>query len=129
MNDATFVSTPAAPSPGGHYSQGVVYGGLVHVSGQLPIDPVTGLVIGGDITAQTERTLDNVEAILHAAGSNLGRVLSLTIFVLTRDDWAPVNAVCAGRFGAHRPARAIVGAANLKPDCRVEITAIAALEA
>lgn len=122
-----YIHTDAAPQPGGHYSQAVVHQGLVHVSGQLPLDPATGLVVVGDITAQAERTLENVSAILTAAGSSLDRVLSLTIFVLTRDDWAPVNAVCARRFGAHRPARAIVGAANLKADCRVEITAVAAV--
>jgi 2-iminobutanoate/2-iminopropanoate deaminase len=119
------IQTDAAPRPAGHYSQAVVHGGLVYVSGQLPIDPVTGLVVAGDITVQAEHTLDNVAAILAAAGSGLDRVLSLTIFVLTRDDWAPVNGVCARRFGEHRPARAIVGAANLKAECRIEITAIA----
>lgn len=124
-----FILTKDAPQPGGHYSQAVIHNGLVYVSGQLPLDPVTGLVVAGDITKQVERTLDNVAAILDAAGSGLDRVLSLTIFVLTRDDWAPVNAVCAQRFGNHRPARAIVGAANLKPDCRVEITAIATVGA
>jgi 2-iminobutanoate/2-iminopropanoate deaminase len=122
-----FVRTEAAPQPGGHYSQAVVHNGVVYVSGQLPLDPVTGQVVAGDITAQAERTLGNVAAILDAAGSGLDQVLSLTIFVLTRDDWAPVNAVCVQRFGAHRPARAIVGAANLKPDCRIEITAIASV--
>lgn len=124
-----FILTSDAPQPGGHYSQAVVHNGLVYVSGQLPLDPVTGLVVAGDITRQAERTLDNVAAILEAAGSGLERVLSLTIFVLTRDDWAPVNAVCAQRFGSHRPSRAIVGAANLKADCRVEITAIATVGA
>lgn len=120
-----FILTDAAPQPGGHYTQAVVHNGLVYVSGQLPLDPATGLVVAGDITAQAERTLDNIAAILTAAGSGLDRVLSLTIFVLTRDDWAPVNAVCVRRFGQHRPARAIVGAANLKADCRIEITAVA----
>jgi len=122
-----YIRTDAAPQPGGHYSQAVVQGGLVYVSGQLPLDPVTGLVVAGDITVQAERTLDNVAAILTAARSGLDRVLSLTIFVLTRDDWAPVDAVCVRRFGRHRPARAIVGAANLKADCRIEITAVAAV--
>lgn len=122
------VHTGDAPQPGGHYSQGVVHDGLVYVSGQLPIDPATGLVIAGDITTQAERTLDNVAAILQAASSGLDRILMLTIFVLTRDDWAAVNAVCVRRFGAHSPARAIVGAANLKANCRIEITAVAACD-
>lgn len=120
-----FILTDAAPQPAGHYSQAVVHNGLAYVSGQLPLDPITGQVVAGDITTQTECTLDNIAAILDAASSGLNRVLSLTIFVLTRDDWAAVNAVCVRRFGAHRPARAIVGVASLKADCRIEITAIA----
>ncbi|MES2304534.1 MAG: Rid family detoxifying hydrolase [Gemmatimonadota bacterium] len=120
-----FINSDNAPRAGGHYSQAVVHNGLAYVSGQLPLDPATGQVVSDDITLQAERTLDNIAAILQAAGSGLDQVLSLTIFVLTRDDWAPVNAVCVSRFGNHRPARAIVGAANLKPGCRIEITAIA----
>ncbi|MEO5800640.1 MAG: Rid family detoxifying hydrolase [Gemmatimonadales bacterium] len=122
-----FITSDAAPKAGGHYSHAVVHNGLAYVSGQLPLDPATGQVVSDDITVQAERTLDNVALILQAAGSGLDQIISLTIFVLTRDDWAPVNAVCIDRFGDHRPARAIVGAANLKPGCRIEITAIAAV--
>ncbi len=121
------IRTDKAPAPAGHYSQAITYHGLVHVSGQLPIDPVTGQVVPGDSEAQAERTLRNVEAILEAAGSGLDLVLSLTIFVVSRDDWAGVNAAVARCLGDHRPARAIVGGAELKPGCRVEITAIAAV--
>lgn len=121
------VFTDAAPRPGGHYSQGIVHGGLVYVAGQLPIDPATGAVVQGDIEAQADRTLQNVAAILVAGGSGLDMVLSLTVYVLTRDDWVGINAACIRAFGDHRPARAVVGVANLKPGCRVEITAVAAL--
>ena len=121
------VRTDRAPVPAGHYSQAMVFCGLVHVSGQLPIDPATGTVVEGDTEVQADRTLSNVAAILEAAGSGLDLVLSLHIFVNTRDDWAGVNRACERAFGEHRPARAIVGGADLKPGCRVEITAVAAV--
>lgn len=121
------IRTDHAPAPGGHYSQAMIYHGIVHVSGQLPIDPDTGDVVGGDAEAQADRTLRNVSAILEAAGSGLDLVLSLTVFVTSRSDWAGVNAACERHFGEHRPARAVVGGADLKPGCRVEITAVAAV--
>lgn len=123
------VETSGAPTPAGHYVQGMVHAGVVYVSGQLPIDPATGLVVDGDTTMQAERTLQNVAAVLEAAGSGLDRVLMLTVFVTAREDWPAVNAVCARMFGAHRPARAIVGGADLKPGCRVEITAVGMISA
>ncbi len=122
-----YVTTEDAPTPAGHYSQGVVHHGLVHVSGQLPIDPLTGIVLGGSIDAQVERTLRNVEAVLLEGGSGLEHVVSMTVFVVSRDVWAEVNAACARMFGSHRPARAIIGGALLKPGCQVEITAIGAV--
>ena len=122
-----FIATEDAPSPAGHYSQGIVHHGLVHVSGQLPIDPSSGVVLEGDIELQTERTLRNVEAVLLEAGSSLDQVLSLMIFVMERDDWAGVNAVCERMFGVHRPARAVIGGASLKAGCRIEITAVGAI--
>ena len=121
------VRTERAPAPAGHYSQAVVHHGLVHVSGQLPIEPASGLVLADQAEGQAEQTLRNIAEILEAAGSGLDLVLSLTIFVLSRDDWAGVNAACARCFGDHRPARAIIGGAALKPGCRVEMTAVAAV--
>ena len=122
-----FIATEDAPPPAGHYSQGIVHHGLVHVSGQLPIDPASGLVLEGDIESQTERTLRNVEAVLLEAGSSLDQVLSLMIFLTDREDWAGVNGVCERMFGVHRPARAVVGGAALKAGCRIEITAVGAI--
>lgn len=123
------IQTPAAPKAGGHYSQGVAHGGLVYVSGQLPLDPVTGAVVGeGDIEAQTERTLRNVEAILIASGSRLDRVVQMTIYITGRALWAPVNTVYARILGDHRPARAVIPVPEIKPGCMIEIQAIAALE-
>jgi 2-iminobutanoate/2-iminopropanoate deaminase len=121
------IGTDRAPAPAGHYSQAITYHGVVYVSGQLPIDPATHEVVAGDAETQADQTLRNVAAILEAAGSGLDLVLSLTIFVTSRDDWSGVNAACQRQFGEHRPARAIVGGAELKPGCRVEITAVAAV--
>lgn len=121
------INTHRAPQPAGHYSQAVVSRGVVYVSGQLPIDPDTGVVVEGTAEEQAERTISNVAAILVAAGSGLDMVLSLTVYVLSRDDWEGVNAACARRFGEYRPARAVVGGAELKPGCRLEMSVIAAV--
>jgi 2-iminobutanoate/2-iminopropanoate deaminase len=121
------IRTDRAPAPAGHYAQAITFHGLVHVSGQLPIDPQTGQVVEGDSEAQADRTLQNVAAILEAAGSGLDLVLMLTVHVVSRDDWAGVNAACVRHFGEHRPARAIVGGAELRPGCRVEMMAVAAV--
>lgn len=122
------ISTDAAPTPAGHYAQAIVHDGLVHLAGQLALDPATGAVVGGDDAAlQAAQVLRNLAAVLDAAGSGLDLVLSVHVFVVSRDDWPGVNAACAAAFGAHRPARAIVGGAELKPGCRVEMTAVAAV--
>ena len=122
------ISTSDAPPPAGHYAQAIVHNGLVYVAGQLPVDPQTGAVVGGDsAAAQTERTLQNIDAILRAAGSGLDRILSATVYVTSREMWPDVNATFARMLGTHRPARAIVGGADLKPGCFVEIQVIAAV--
>lgn len=121
------ISTPDAPTPAGHYSQGVVHGGVVYVAGQLPLDPATGDLVGpGDIAAQTERTFRNVGAILLAAGSGFDRLLSLTVYVTDRGLWGQVNEVCARVLGGHRPARAVVPVTELRHGCLIEIQAVAA---
>ena len=121
------VLTPAAPAPGGHYSQAVVYNGIVYVSGQLPIDPQTGEKQLGSIEAQTEQTLKNVSEILKASGSDLSRVLKMTIYISDGEFWGPVNAVYAKVMGEHRPARAIVPTKELHYGFKIEIEAIAAV--
>lgn len=120
------VSTPHAPSPAGHYAQGIVHGGLVYVSGQLPLDPTTGELVSGDIGAQTEQTLRNVESILLAAGSGLDRLLSVTIYVTDRTLWPQVNETYARVLGSHRPARAVVPVPELRHGCLIEVQAVAA---
>lgn len=103
-----------------------MHGGLVYVSGQLPVDPATGEVVSANIDQQTEQTLRNVEAILKAGGSGLDRVLSMTIYITGRELWAEVNAVYARVMGDHKPARAIIPVPELRPGCLIEIQAIGA---
>ncbi len=122
------IKLPNAPEPKGHYSSAVVHNGLIYVSGQLPRDAVTGKVETGSIEAQTELALRNVEAILHAAGSDLDHVLQFTIYVSEMDLWDAVNAVYARILGDHKPARAIVPVKDLHFDTKIEIQAIAAVK-
>jgi 2-iminobutanoate/2-iminopropanoate deaminase len=121
------VSTPDAPAPAGHYSQGIVHGGVVYVAGQLPIDPQTGEKRVGSIEEQTKQALQNVAAILQAAGSGLDRVLKVTVYVSDISLWGRVNAVYARVFGDHRPARAVVPTRDLHYGFQIEIEAIAAV--
>jgi 2-iminobutanoate/2-iminopropanoate deaminase len=122
------ITTSSAPQPAGHYVQGLAHGGFVFVAGQLPLDPASGALVGADdITVQTEQTLANVAAILRAGGSDLSRVVSLTVYVTGSEHWAAVNETCARIFGAHRPARAVIPVASLRTGCLVEMQAIGAL--
>ena len=121
------VHTPGAPAPAGHYSQAVVHGGLVYVAGQLPHDPADPGAEPGDVEAQTERTLRNVEAILVASGSSLDRVLQMTIYVTDISLWGQVNATFARVMGGHRPARAVVPVPGLHHGYLLEIQTVAAL--
>lgn len=121
------VFTEEAPKPGGHYSQAVVHNGLVFVAGQLPIDPRTGEKLTGSIEQQTEQCLVNVAAILKASGSDLSRVLRMTIYVSDMEHWPAVNTVYARVMGEHRPARAIVPVKELHYGFKIEIETTAAV--
>ena len=121
------IETANAPRPAGHYAQAMVHAGLVHVAGQLPLDPETGEVVGSDIETQTERTLRNVEAILARAGTDLQHLLSVTVYVTDRSLWGGFNTVFARLLGDHRPARAVVPVPELRHGCLVEIQAVAAV--
>ena len=123
------ISTPNAPEPAGHYAQAIVHDGLVFVSGQLPIDPRTGEKRIGTIEEQTEQALANVAAILCAAGSDLDRVLKVTVYIADISLWGRVNAVYARAFGEHRPARAVVPTRDLHYGFQIEVEAIAYVEA
>lgn len=121
------VRTEAAPAPfqGAPYSQGIVFGELVFVSGQVPIDPKTNEVVGGGIAEQTERTLENVKAILEAAGSSLDQVLKASIFLADLGDFAAMNEVYGRYMGETPPARATVQVAGLPSGVRIEIEVVA----
>ena len=121
------VQTEDAPTPAGHYSQAVVYGGLVYVAGQLAIDPRTGERKLGSIEEQTEQALTNVAEILKAAGSDLSRVLKMTVYVADISLWGAVNETYARLLGEHRPARAVIPTRDLHHGFLVEIDAVAAL--
>jgi reactive intermediate/imine deaminase len=121
------IRTDLAPAPRGHYAQAVVHQGLVYVAGQLPIDPEHPDRPPGGIREQTIRTLQNVEAILIAAGSELPLLLQVTVYITDLSLWGEVNAAYAEVMGEHRPARAVVPVTSLNKGSQIEIQAIAAL--
>lgn len=120
------IQPPDQPQPKGHYSPGVEHGGLIFVSGQLPISLDTREPFTGHIGEQTELALRNVEAVLKAAGSDLSHVLQMTIYVSDMEMWDEVNKKYAEVMGDHRPARAIVPVKDLHFGTKIEIQAIAA---
>ncbi len=121
------VRTPAAPVPIGPYSQAVVANGFVYVAGQGAIDPATDKIAPGGIAEQTRQTLENVKAILEAAGCSLADVVSNTVYMVNLGDFAAMNQVYAEYFKDNPPARTTVGVAALPGGTAVEITTIAAL--
>lgn len=121
------MSTPQAPKAIGPYSQAVVHDGIAYLSGQIALDPATGQLIEGDVMAQTRRVLDNLKAVLEAAGSSLGAVLKTTVYLKDMADFPKMNEVYAQYFTADPPARSTVQAAALPRDVAVEIDAIAAV--
>lgn len=121
------ISTDAAPQAIGPYSQAIVYNGIAYLSGQIPLDPATGQIVAGGIEEQTTRVLENLGAVLTAAGASFATVLKTTIFVKDMNDFAKVNEIYARYFTANPPARATVQAAKLPRDVMVEIEAIAAV--
>lgn len=123
------VSTPLAPSAIGPYSQATRMGGMVYCSGQIPLDPVTGQLVNGTVEEQTTQVLQNLKAVLEAAGSGLGQVLKTTVYLSDMNDFPKMNAVYAQFFGDWRPARATVQVARLPRDVKVEIDAIACVQA
>ena len=121
------ISTDKAPKPSGHYAQAVVHGGLVYVSGQLPVDPATGEKRTKSIEEQTQQALTNLRGVLVAAGSDIDHVVKTTVYVSDIELWDRVNAVYATFFGMHRPARAVVPTNKLHFGFQIEIEAIAIL--
>jgi 2-iminobutanoate/2-iminopropanoate deaminase len=119
------ISTPDAPKAIGPYSQAIRANGLVFVSGQVAIDPGTQQVVEGDVAVQTERVIQNLSAILNAAGSGLHMVVRSTVFLKNMGDFAAMNEVYGKHFSGAPPARSTVEAARLPKDVLVEIDVIA----
>jgi 2-iminobutanoate/2-iminopropanoate deaminase len=120
-----FLATDQAPKAIGPYSQGVVEGGFLFSSGQVPLDPATGRLVEGGLEASAERVLDSIEAILREGGLGFADVVKATVYLTRAEDFAALNAVYARRFGEHRPARSTVIVAALPAGAPLEIDVIA----
>lgn len=125
MKAEHIILTPHAPAPIGPYSQAVQIGHELYCSGQIPLDPESGEIIEGDVSAQADRVLQNLGAVLCAAGCHFADVIKTSIFLVDMNDFAAVNAVYDKYFGATRPARSTVAVAALPRGARVEIDCIA----
>lgn len=125
MSELKTVSTDQAPGAIGPYSQAVVCNGWIFASGQIALDPATGNFEGGDVTHQTSRVLQNLAAVLRAAGGGMHTVVKTTVYLRDLADFKAMNEVYAAHFGRHRPARATVAAAGLPAGAAVEVDAIA----
>lgn len=119
------ISTETAPKAIGPYSQAVAANGFLFLSGQIPLDPATNQIVDGDVVVQTERVLENIKAVLAAAGSSLDRVVKTTVFLKDMGSFAAFNEVYARYFSSEPPARSTVEAARLPRDVKVEIEVIA----
>lgn len=130
MTKPQTIHTPEAPRAIGPYSQAIRLGDLVFTAGQIALDPVTMDLVGqDDVAMQTERVLENLRAILRAAGADLDSVLKTTVFLADMDDFAAMNDVYARFFDDHKPARSTVEVSRLPKDVRVEVDAVAATRA
>lgn len=121
------IQTDSAPAAIGTYSQAIAAGNLVFLSGQIPLDPGSMELVGGDFEARARRVFDNLRAVATAAGGNLNQVVKLTIFLTDLDNFATVNRVMEDYFDRPFPARAAIGVASLPKGADVEADAILAL--
>lgn len=119
------ISTTSAPGAIGPYSQAIVVGDFVFASGQVALDPATGQLIEGDIQAQTRRALENLSAVLQAAGSSFADAVKTTVFLTSMTNFGPMNEVYAEYFTGDPPARSTVAVAELPRNALVEIEAVA----
>lgn len=122
------IATPEAPAAIGPYSQAIASGGMVFCSGQIPLDPKTSQLVGDDITAQTERVLENLGAVLRMNGMNFSNVVKTTVFMTDLGEFAAMNDVYKIYFREAFPARSTVQVAALPKGARIEIEAIATAE-
>ena len=121
------ITTDKAPAAIGPYSQTVKFGNLLFCSGQIPLDPSTGEIVSGDIKAQTERVMNNIAAVLSAAGAGFDDVIKTTIYLVDMGDFASVNDIYGRRFQNHKPARSTVAVKGLPRGALLEIEVVAAL--
>lgn len=119
------IHAEGAPAAVGPYVHAVRVGDLLYTSGQVGLDPATGKLVPGGIEAETRRALDNLQAILHAAGTGLERVVKASVFLTDMDEFAAMNGVYASFFGDTRPARTTVAVSRLPVGARVEIDVVA----
>ena len=122
------INTPQAPAAIGPYSQAIRVGNFLFTSGQIPIDPATGVFVEGDIKEQTRQSLTNVKAILEEAGLTMANVIKTTVFMADMNDFADMNAVYAEFFTEPYPARSAVAAKSLPKSALVEIEVVATIE-
>lgn len=122
------LQTTAAPAAIGPYSQAIRAGAFLFCSGQIPLDPVSGELVAGGIAAQTEQVMRNMAGVLGAAGLNFDRVVKTTIFLTNLGDFAVVNGIYGGRFGAVPPARSTVQVAALPRGAAIEIEFVACFD-
>ena len=123
--DKQIISTENAPKAIGPYEQAIRVGDFVYASGQIPLDPETGKLVEGEIKVQTRRALENLKAVLEAAGSSLDRVVKTTVFLKNIADFAAMNEVYTEYLGAAKPARSTVAVADLPRGALVEIDLVA----
>jgi 2-iminobutanoate/2-iminopropanoate deaminase len=121
------VLTPNAPIPAGHYSQAVIHDNTIYISGQLPIIPESGEKIIGTVEEQTLQVLKNIKAITEAAGSDLSKIVKVTIYVSDIDNWGTINQVYSDFFRAFKPARTVVPVKSLHYGFEIEMDAIAVI--
>nr|BBH94481.1 reactive intermediate/imine deaminase [Thermogemmatispora argillosa] len=126
--ERTKISTASAPAAIGPYSQAIRCGQFIYTSGQIALDPASGELVGDDVAAQTHRVLQNLQAVLEAAGSSLSRVVKTTVFLTRMSDFQAMNAVYATYFGEPAPARSTVAVAELPRQALVEIECVALAE-
>ncbi|MDD2271456.1 MAG: RidA family protein [Desulfuromonadaceae bacterium] len=121
------LSTDKAPAAIGPYSQAVKCGNMLFCSGQIPLDPLSGELVAGDITVQAEQVMNNIAAVLSAAGAGFDDVVKTTIYLVDMADFAAVNEVYGRCFTAHKPARSTVAVKSLPRAAMLEIEVLAAL--
>jgi len=119
------IATEKAPAAVGPYSQAIRANGFVYTAGQIPLDPATGQIVEGDIQVQTHRALNNLQAVLEAAGTDLSSVVKTTVFLQDMDDFGAMNEIYGRFFGQSPPARSAVEVARLPLGAQIEIEAVA----